>query len=88
MGSGYDLTDTEKMGVIPRVVKGLFRGVKERSETADFILKCSLLEVTTHFLYIVYIVYTYSKLGLAFASKRAQRTRIVGYFRVSYIQQI
>ncbi|KAJ8028309.1 Chromosome-associated kinesin KIF4 [Holothuria leucospilota] len=45
MGSGYDLTDTQKMGVIPRVVKSLFEGIKERSETADFILKCSFLEL-------------------------------------------
>ncbi|XP_071848027.1 chromosome-associated kinesin KIF4-like [Apostichopus japonicus] len=45
MGSGYDLTDTEKMGVIPRVIKSLFQGIEERMESADFILKCSFLEL-------------------------------------------
>ncbi|XP_038063245.1 chromosome-associated kinesin KIF4A-like [Patiria miniata] len=44
MGSGYNLTDEETMGIIPRVITDLFMGIDDRPDT-EFLLKCTYLEI-------------------------------------------
>lgn len=48
MGGGYGIsleTNEEVTGVIPRVIRDLFVGIKEREEKFDFLVKVSYLEV-------------------------------------------
>lgn len=48
MGGGYGVsldTNEEVVGVIPRVIRDLFSGIKEHDETFEFNVKVSYLEV-------------------------------------------
>lgn len=52
MGGGYGVsldTNEEIVGVIPRVIRDLFSGIKERTETFEFTVKVSYLEVSGWF---------------------------------------
>lgn len=46
MGSGYTIgLKEEEMGIIPRVIKLIFDEVDKRKHKAEFIIKCSFLEI-------------------------------------------
>ena len=46
MGSGYTTGISEMdQGIIPRVIKLIFAEVDARSHKAEFIIKCSFLEI-------------------------------------------
>ena len=46
MGSGYTLGLTDdKYGIIPRVIRLIFEETEKRKKRAEFIIKCSFLEI-------------------------------------------
>lgn len=46
MGSGHTIgIDPEQLGIIPRVISFIFNEVSVRSKKAEFIVKCSFLEI-------------------------------------------
>ena len=46
MGSGYIVgVDEEDLGIIPRVIRQIFHEVEARKDKAEFIIKCSFLEI-------------------------------------------
>ncbi|XP_013419740.1 chromosome-associated kinesin KIF4A [Lingula anatina] len=48
MGSGYNISleeDEDLAGVIPRVVRQLYRGIQEREESHTFVVRVSFLEI-------------------------------------------
>jgi len=46
MGSGYTIgLKEEELGIIPRVIKLIFDEVDKRKHKAEFIIKCSFLEI-------------------------------------------
>ena len=54
MGSAHSVTDagivSKYSGVIPRVIKDLFDGIKERAEKCEFVVKVWYAEVHNYFL--------------------------------------
>lgn len=46
MGSGYTIgLKDEELGIIPRVIKLIFEEVDKRKNKAEFIIKCTFLEI-------------------------------------------
>lgn len=46
MGSGHTIgIEPEQLGIIPRVIGFIFNEVQKRSNKAEFIVKCSFLEI-------------------------------------------
>lgn len=46
MGSGYTIgLKEEDLGIIPRVIKLIFEEVEKRKEKAEFLIKCTFLEI-------------------------------------------
>lgn len=46
MGSGYTIgLKEEELGIIPRVIRLIFDEVDKRKHKAEFIIKCSFLEI-------------------------------------------
>ena len=46
MGSGYTIgLRDEDLGIIPRVIRLIFDEVEKRKNTAEFIIKCTFLEI-------------------------------------------
>ena len=46
MGSGYTIgLKDEDLGIIPRVIKLIFNEVDKRKHKAEFIIKCTFLEI-------------------------------------------
>ena len=46
MGSGYTIgLKDEDLGIIPRVIKLIFDEVEKRKHKAEFIIKCTFLEI-------------------------------------------
>lgn len=46
MGSGYTIgLKDEDLGIIPRVIKLIFQEVEKRKDKAEFIIKCTFLEI-------------------------------------------
>lgn len=46
MGSGYTIgLKDEELGIIPRVIKLIFNEVEKRKRKAEFIIKCTFLEI-------------------------------------------
>lgn len=46
MGSGYTIgLKDEELGIIPRVIKLIFNEVEKRKHKAEFIIKCTFLEI-------------------------------------------
>jgi hypothetical protein len=46
MGSGYTIgLRNEDLGIIPRVIKLIFDEVDKRKNKAEFIIKCTFLEI-------------------------------------------
>jgi len=46
MGSGYTIgLEEEDYGIIPRVIRLIFEEVQTRKDKAEFIVKCSFLEL-------------------------------------------
>lgn len=46
MGSGYTIgLKDEELGIIPRVIRLIFDEVEKRKHKAEFIIKCSFLEI-------------------------------------------
>ena len=46
MGSGYTIgVKDEELGIIPRVIRFIFDEIEKRKSKAEFIIKCSFLEI-------------------------------------------
>jgi len=46
MGSGYTIgLKEEELGIIPRVIRLIFDEVDKRKKKAEFIIKCTFLEI-------------------------------------------
>ena len=46
MGSGYTIgLKDEDLGIIPRVIKLIFNEVEKRKSKAEFLIKCTFLEI-------------------------------------------
>ena len=46
MGSGYTIGHKdEDLGIIPRVIKLIFNEVEKRKHKAEFLIKCTFLEI-------------------------------------------
>lgn len=46
MGSGYTIgLKEEELGIIPRVIRMIFDEVEKRKSKAEFIIKCTFIEI-------------------------------------------